>query len=291
MKIITASTGARNKIKFSEMNDRIFYIAKCEIEKYRELGVKNIIEAPDGLCRAQMRKYIVENEKEPFIYIDDDIKNFYLYRYDSELKKSVYKIITVKEAADYMCKKIIEYNLTDKAIIDFGNNYANFNCKKDYFYECANVFKAFYINPIILKKLNINFPNYESQDDLEMCLKLWKHGKNIPIKYNLLKPNLIYTSDKNSVTWFNNKRTEKVCDSYLRWGNIIELTPFKNGYEKGLRAGVTATKLKKYFNKKNGFFWGNKNKYDLKLKELIEKKDYDAVYNYIISNKRKIKNV
>jgi hypothetical protein len=279
MRIITPSKGLRNKINFSDMKNRIFYVAKSESSKYKDLGL-NVIEAPDDLCRSQMRRLVIDNETEPFFMIDDDIDKFLYYnRYEND--KPIYEELSVKQACEHISNKIKEYNLTDKVIVDFGNKYARLNCEKEFFHECANVFKAFYINPNILKQLNVNFPDYESQDDLELCLRLWELGKNIPVKYSLLKPNLIFESDKNSITWVNNKRTKNVCESYLRWGEIISLKPFKNGYKKGLRASVTPQKLRKHFNDSNGFILGNKKIYDPKLKNLIEKEKYDEVYDYI----------
>jgi hypothetical protein len=281
IKIITASKGLRSKINFGEMKDRLFYVSKSEANMYRDKGL-SVIEIPDNLSRSQVRRLIIENEKEPFFMIDDDIDKFSLYKSDTS-----YETLTPRQACDYVYERMIKFNMLEKVIVDIGNMYARFSCDKECFRECAVVFKAFYINPKILKELNINFPDYESQDDVELCLQLWELGKNIPVKYSLIKPHLKYEKDKDSATWQNNKRTIKVCETYLRWGRVISLAPMKNGYEYGLRVKVSSMDLRKISEKilTNGFNWNKNNTWDKTpdpiIKDLIEKGKYKEVYEYV----------
>lgn len=275
IRIITPSTGLRNKIDWENQKDRIYYVGKSEKQLYEDKGL-TVIEMPDGLCRSQARKFIVENETKPFFMIDDDVPYFLLWEYK---EKAISKKISVLEACQLLSEKIIEFNIQDRAMVDFGNSYARFQCKnKPKFSPCSFVHKAFYVNPKILKQLNINYCDFDCQDDLEICLRLWEVG-NYPMRYSLTTPYLRFHKEEDSITWKNNKRTRIVCDSYLRWGKIITLVPSGNTKEKVIGAINCAVNLLKKIIKNQGYNWDKTP--DPVIKKLIEEKKYNELYDLI----------
>jgi hypothetical protein len=275
-KIITPSTGLRDKIDWENQKDRIYYVANNEKHLYEDRGL-TVVEMPDNLCRSQARRFIVENETEPFFMIDDDIPYFILWQ---NKDKPESRKISVYEACQLLLEKIIEFNLQDRALIDFGNKaYSRLECKRGInFMNCLGAYKAYYINPQILKKLNINFPNFDCQEDLELGLQLWEAG-NYTKKFTLIIPYYLFYKDEDSVTWKNNKRTKASCDIYLRWGNIIKLFPDNNTKKKVIRCGCPVRVIKKII-KNEGYNWDKTP--DPVIKKLIEDEKYEELYDMLV---------